>query len=133
MTISKFAALAGAAVLTAGIATGAFSALAAAPGQGAPSVPPTTIIVFDKPNFKGQSMTFDRSVPSLAALEFNDRPASVQIKGSRDWVLCEHRNFMGKCVRVRAKERDLKRVKIGGQVSSMYPVPVPPPKAPRPR
>jgi hypothetical protein len=128
MTISKFAALAGAAVL----ATGALSAFAAAPGPVAPSVPPTSIIVFDKPNFKGQSMTFDRSVASLAALQFNDRPASVQIKG-RDWVLCEHRNFMGKCVRIRAKERDLKRVKIAGQVSSMYPVPVPRPKAPRPR
>jgi hypothetical protein len=126
MTISKFAALAGAAVL----AAGTLSAFAAAPGPVVPSVPPTSIIVFDKPNFKGQSMTFDRSVASLAALQFNDRPASVQIKG-RDWVLCEHRNFMGKCVRIRAKERDLKRVKIAGQVSSMYPVPVPPPKAPR--
>jgi Beta/Gamma crystallin len=128
MTISKFAALAGAAVL----ATGALSAFAAAPGPVAPSAPPTSIVVFDKPNFKGQSMTFDRSVASLAALQFNDRPASVQIKG-RDWVLCEHRNFMGKCVRIRAKERDLKRVKIAGQVSSMYPVPVPRPKATPPR
>jgi hypothetical protein len=128
MTISKFAALAGAAVL----AAGTLSAFAAAPGPVVPSVPPTSIIVFDKPNFKGQSMTFDRSVASLAALQFNDRPASVQIKG-RDWVLCEHRNFMGKCVRIRAKERDLKRVKIAGQVSSMYPVPVPRPKATPPR
>ena len=126
MTISKFAALAGAVVL----AAGTLSAFAAAPGPVAPSAPPTSIIVFDKPNFKGQSMTFDRSVASLAALQFNDRPASVQIKG-RDWVLCEHRNFMGKCVRIRAKERDLKRVKIAGQVSSMYPVPLPPPKKPR--
>lgn len=129
MTISKFAILAGVAVL----ASGALSAFAAAPGPAAPSPPPTSIVVFDQPNFKGQSMTFERSVASLAALKFNDRPASVQIKG-RDWVLCEHRNFMGKCVRIRAKERDLKRVKIAGQVSSMYPVPVPPPKAaPRPR
>lgn len=129
MTILKFAALAGAMIL----AAGALSASAAPGGQGVPSVPPTSIVVFDQPNFRGQSMTFDRSVPSLAALQFNDRPASVQIKGSRDWVLCEHRNFMGKCVRIRAKERDLKRVKIAGQVSSLYPVPVPPPKPQRPR
>lgn len=128
MTISKFAALAGAAVF----AAGTLSAFAAAPGPVAPSTPATSIVVFDKPNFKGQSMTFNRSVASLAALQFNDRPASVQIKG-RDWVLCEHRNFMGKCVRIRAKERDLKRVKIAGQVSSMYPVPATPPTAPRPR
>jgi hypothetical protein len=132
MTISKFATFAGATVLTFGIAAGTLSAVAAPPAPPLPPGPPTSIVVFDKPNFKGQSMTFDRSVPSLAAMQFNDRPASVQIKG-RDWVLCEHRNFMGKCVRIRAKERDLKRVKIAGQVSSMYPVPVQPPKAPRPR
>jgi hypothetical protein len=35
---------------------------------------------------------------------------------------------MGKCVRVRAKEKDLKRLKIAGQVSSLYPVPMAPPK-----
>lgn len=99
------------------------AAMAAAPNAAAP--PPTAITVFDQPNFKGQSLTFERSVPSLAALQFNDRPRSVRIKGSRDWVLCEHRNFMGKCVRVRAREKDLKRLKIAGQVSSLYPVPVP--------
>ena len=92
----------------------------------------TSIKVFDKPNFKGNELTFDRGVPSLAAVNFNDRAASVQIVGTRDWVLCEHRNFMGKCVRVHLKEKDLKRLKIDGQVSSLYPVPVPPPKPPRP-
>ncbi len=35
---------------------------------------------------------------------------------------------MGKFVRIRGKERDLKRLKINGQVSSLYPVPVDPPK-----
>jgi hypothetical protein len=90
--------------------------------------PPTAIVVYDKPNFTGRALTFERSVPSLAAIGFNDLPSSVQIKGSRDWVLCEHRNFMGRCVRIRAKERDLKRLKINGQVSSLYPVPVAPPK-----
>lgn len=94
---------------------------------------PTAITVFDQPNFKGRTLVFDRSVPSLARVNFNDVIASVQIKGTRDWVLCEHRNFMGKCVRIRAKEKDLKRLKINGQVSSLYPVPVPPPAPPKPR
>jgi hypothetical protein len=97
----------------------------------APTV--TSIVVFDQPNFKGRSLSFDRSVPSLAKLNFNDVIASVQIKGTRDWVLCEHRNFMGKCVRIRAKEKNLKRLKIDGQVSSLYPVPVPPPAPAKPR
>lgn len=95
-----------------------------------PAPQPTSIVVYDKPNFAGRALTFDRSMPSLAAINFNDQPASVQIKGSRDWVLCEHRNFMGRCVRIRAKERDLKRLKINGQVSSLYPMPV---EAPKPR
>jgi hypothetical protein len=106
--------------------SGVVAALAAAPTTNSVP-PPTSITVFDKPNFTGRSLTFERSVPSLAALDFNDLPRSVRIKG-RDWVLCEHRNFMGKCVRVRAKEKDLKRLKIAGQVSSLYPVPVAPPK-----
>ena len=95
--------------------------------------PPPMITVFDQPNFKGRTLVFNSSVPSLAKVNFNDVIASVQIKGTRDWVLCEHRNFMGKCVRIRAKEKDLKRLKINGQVSSLYPVPVPPPAPPKPR
>lgn len=122
-----FAVLAGAAVVAAGFAVGALSAVAAVPAGPPKPPPPTSIIVFDKPNFKGRSMTFDQRVASMAAVQFNDVTASVQIKG-RDWVLCEHRNFMGKCVRIRGKERDLKRLKIDGQVSSLYPVPVEAPK-----
>ena len=99
----------------------------------APTVPqPTAITVFDQPNFKGRALTFQQSVPSLAKLQFNDVISSVQIKG-RDWVLCEHRNFMGKCVRVHDKEKNLSRLKILGQVSSLYPVPLPPPPPPKPR
>jgi len=100
-------------------ACGTLSVLAA-PNMTAPR--PTAITVYEKPNFKGRSLTFDRSVPSLAAVDFNDLTASVKIDGKRDWVLCEHRNFMGKCVRVRAKEKNLKRLKIDGKVSSIYPV-----------
>jgi hypothetical protein len=98
-----------------------------------PQQAPTAITVFDQPNFRGRTLVFDRSVPSLARLNFNDVIASVQIKGGRDWVLCEHRNFMGKCVRIRAKEKDLKRLKIDRQVSSLYPVPAAPPSPAKPR
>ncbi len=133
--MKTFAVVVGGAVIAASAAMTAFAqpyppmAAVAAP----PVPPPTVITVFDQPNFKGRTLVFDRSVPSLARLNFNDVIASVQIKGTRDWVLCEHRNFMGKCVRIRAKEKDLKRLKINGQVSSLYPVPVPPPAPPKPR
>ena len=97
-------------------AGGAFAAQTLAP------VPPTEITVYEKPNFQGRSLTFTNRVPSLAAVGFNDLPASVKIKGTRDWVLCEHRNFFGRCVRVHLKEKDLKRQKFTGVASSMYPV-----------
>lgn len=115
--------------VAAATACGTLSVLAA-PNMNAPL--PTAITVYEKPNFKGRSLKFDRSVPSLAAVDFNDLAASVKIDGKRDWVLCEHRNFMGKCVRVRAKEKNLKRLKIDGKVSSLYPVrDVPAPAKPR--
>jgi Beta/Gamma crystallin len=116
-TLKIFAGLA----LIAGLAGGA--AVAAAPDS-----THTSITVYDQPNFRGQSLTFERGVPSLARLGFNDKVASVRISGSRDWVLCEHRNFMGKCVRIHSKAKDLKRQGIVGQVSSLYPVPADQPK-----
>lgn len=119
------------------VVAGAFAAFAT-PGPSnvstAVATPsPTTIIVYELPNFKGSTLTFERRVASLAALSFNDKIASVKIKGTRDWVLCEHRNFMGKCVRVHMKEKDLKRLKIAGQVSSLYPVADAPPAPVKPR
>ena len=115
------------AVAVAGFAVVASAFDSPAPFLAATQAPTaTSIIVFDQPNFKGRSLSFDRSVPSLAKVQFNDVIASVQIKGTRDWVLCEHRNFMGKCVRIHAKEKNLKRLKIDGQVSSLYPVQVQP-------
>ena len=121
------AAAAAAALVIAGSAL-AQPVLATAPA----APPPTVITVFEQPNFKGRAMTFQQSVPSLAKLQFNDVISSVQIKG-RDWVLCEHRNFMGKCVRVHMKEKNLSRLKILGQVSSLYPVPLPPAVPAKPR
>jgi Beta/Gamma crystallin len=130
--MKTFAAAAAAVVVVASAAVAVAQPYYPAAATMAPP-PPTVITVFDQPNFKGRTLVFDRSVPSLAKLNFNDVIASVQIKGTRDWVLCEHRNFMGKCVRIRAKEKDLKRLKINGQVSSLYPVAPPPPAPPKPR
>ncbi len=117
--------------MTLAVAAGAISVAAvlsaAATAKSPEALRPTKITVYEKPNFKGRSMTFERSVPSLAAVKFNDLPASVKIEGKRDWVLCEHRNFFGKCVRIHAKERNLKRLKIAGMVSSLYPVREAPP------
>ena len=113
------------AFLAAALGLGALSAASAAPSNvtsTAQGGAQSAIVVYELPNFKGRAMTFNGYVPSMAAKQFNDVAASVQIVGKRDWVLCEHRNFMGRCVRVRAKEKDLRRLQIAGQVSSLYPV-----------
>lgn len=90
-------------------------------------LPPSTITLFEKPNFQGRSMTFDRRVASLNAVGFNDLAQSVKIDGKRDWVLCESRNFLGRCIRVHQKEKDLKRQKFTSLASSIYMVPDPVP------
>jgi len=117
------------AVVAASLVVGVVASAVAAPsfsttGVAAAPALATQIVVYDQPNFKGNVLVFERSVPSLAALNFNDRVASLMIKGKRDWVLCENRNFMGRCVRVRARANDLRMFQIAGRVSSMYPVPV---------
>ena len=91
---------------------------APAPTQATPS----KITLFEKPNFQGRSMTFERRVASLNAVGFNDTAQSVKIEGPRDWVLCESRNFLGRCIRVHVKEKDLTRQKFTSLASSIYPV-----------
>ena len=107
----------------------AFAALAATTTP-AP-LPPSKITLYEKPNFQGRSMTFERRAPSLNAVGFNDTAQSVKIDGLRDWVICESRNFMGRCIRVHLKEKDLKRLNFSGIASSIYPVLDPRPAAPK--
>lgn len=102
------------------------AALAAGPAP----LPPSSITLYEKPNFQGRSMTFSSRVASLNAVGFNDLAQSVKIDGKRDWVLCEGRNFLGRCIRVHLRERDLKRQKFSGLASSIYPVPDPRPVKP---
>lgn len=72
-------------------------------------------------------MTFDHRIPSLNAVGFNDLAQSVKIDGKRDWVLCDSRNFLGRCIRVHLKEKDLMRQKFSSLASSIYPVSDPAP------
>ena len=111
----------------------AFAADAVAP-VGAPAVAPApvplAIVVYDQPGFKGKTLRFDRAVPDLKAVNFDDKVASFEIQGAGDWMLCEGRNYSGRCVRGSAKADDLKVLQIAGRVSSLYPVPAPAAVAP---
>jgi hypothetical protein len=99
--------------------TAVFSAVAAAPQQSPSS--DSSITVYEDANFKGRSLVFRGTVPTLGAHRFNDTISSVKVRGTRDWVLCESRNYLGRCVRVRVV-RNLATFKMDNRVSSMYPV-----------
>ena len=105
--------------------SGACSAWAAeqvAP-QPTPVAAPAGIVVYDQPNFHGHALTLAQATPDLAKLNFDDRVASLVINGGGEWVLCENRNYGGRCIRVSAKAEDLKLLQLAGRVSSLYPVP----------
>ena len=119
--------------LTLALSTLAFAPVAAAGAPApAPAVPaaveqgPPTIVVYDQPNFKGRALTFTQAVPDLGQKQFDDKVASLAITGAGDWVLCEHRNYGGRCARVQGRADNLKLFDIVGRVSSLYPVPATP-------
>lgn len=120
-----------AAFLATAFLVSAGTAFAAAPTGKAPAaaVPPQPvpleIVIFDKPDFKGRSIRIGRPVPDLAALNFDNKVASLEIFGAGDWVLCEHRNYQGRCARVAMRAVNLKLQNLIDRVSSLYPVPAP--------
>jgi len=107
-------------------------AAVAAETQNATPAGPLTIVLYDQPDFKGRAVTVDRAVANLATLNMEDRVSSFTIKGAGDWVLCEHRNFAGRCVRVQAQAQNLNLFPIVGRVSSLYPAPAAAPAAATP-
>lgn len=114
-------------VAVASIAAGA--AFAAAPAPVAPAVPaapvPLTITVYDQENFKGRAVKIAAATPNLAVHQIEDKVASFEVAGAGDWVLCENRNYAGRCARVQSRAGDLRVIQLFSRVSSLYPVPAP--------
>lgn len=105
------------------------SATAAPPAAvpAAPAAPvPLSITLFDKENYKGRTVKLTAATPNLAVQQFEDKVASFEVAGAGDWVLCENRNYAGRCVRVQSKAGDMRVVQLFARVSSLYPVPTPP-------
>jgi hypothetical protein len=97
---------------------------ATAPAPVAPV--PLEIVVYDKPDYKGASLRIARAVADLTPMKFDNKVASLQILGAGDWVLCENRNYQGRCARVQLQAGNLKLFQLNDRVSSLYPVPAPP-------
>lgn len=118
--------LAAACVVSSVAAQAAAPAGAPAATTVAPVAPvPLEIIVFDKPDYKGTSLRISRATPDLGKLKFDNKVASLQIVGAGDWVLCENRNYQGRCARVQLQAVNLKLFQLNDRVSSLYPVPAP--------
>jgi hypothetical protein len=101
------------------------AALAAKPAA-APAAPvPLEIVVYDKPEFQGNALRIGKPVPDLAVLKFDNKVASLKIFGAGDWVLCENKNYQGRCARVAMEAVNLKLQNLNDRVSSLYPVPAP--------
>jgi Beta/Gamma crystallin len=101
-----------------------------APTTPASAPVPLSITVYDKENFKGRAVKITAATPNLSVHQFEDKVASFEVTGAGDWVLCENRNYAGRCARVQAKAGDLRLIQLFGRVSSLYPVPVPAATAP---
>jgi hypothetical protein len=92
----------------------------------APAAPvPLEIVVFDKSDYKGASLRIARPTADLGTLKFDNKVASFQIVGAGDWVLCENKNYQGRCARVQLQAGNLKLFQLNDRVSSLYPVPAP--------
>ena len=115
-------------MLTCTLAIAASTATAATP-PAAPAVPaapvPLQIVVYDQNDSKGNAITISTPVPDLGALKFDNKVASLLIKGDGDWVLCENKNYTGRCARVQSQAVNLKLFALNDRVSSLYPVPAP--------
>lgn len=88
------------------------AALAALVFAGAASTAGTAnaqeIILYDQPNFQGQSVTINRATSDLSAMRFNDRASSLRVV-SGQWELCVDANFSGGCFTYTGSEGHLGR------------------------
>ncbi len=66
------------------------------------------IILYDQPNFQGQSLTINRATSDLSAMRFNDRASSLRVV-SGQWELCVDAHFSGGCFIYSGQEAHLGR------------------------
>ncbi|MGB5162562.1 MAG: beta/gamma crystallin-related protein, partial [Thermoanaerobaculia bacterium] len=79
-----------------------------------------SIIVFTGPDFRGQQQTFDRALQRLADLGWDDRIASVQVRGD-EWQLCRQESFT-ECITVSRDVPNLASWGMDYAVNSLRPV-----------
>lgn len=80
------------------------------------------VTFYEGEGFRGRALTVDNTVPNFAPIGFNDRASSVVVERGR-WEMCEHSNFGGRCVVLRAGNYpSLASLGMSNTISSVRPV-----------
>lgn len=84
------------------------------------------VTLYERPDFRGQSVTIDRPVGNMDRIGFDDRASSAVVQ-SGDWQVCEDPGFRGRCAVLHPGEyRSLREVGLNNDISSMRPTGAPP-------
>ena len=87
--------------------------------------PSGSLVLFNSPNYRGQSATYNLATPNLYGA--NNRAQSVTVSGG-EWELCQGVNFTGRCIRLSRSTPNLANYGMRNRVSSVRPVGyIPPP------
>ncbi|NML60920.1 hypothetical protein HHL21_07435 [Massilia sp. RP-1-19] len=84
-----------------------------------PSGGDTSLVLFDRPDYRGAATTFRGAVEYLS--ENGSRAQSAAIEGG-EWELCEGSNFAGRCVTLDRNAPDLDSYGLRDRVGSVRPL-----------
>lgn len=77
------------------------------------------ITVYEHPDFRGDSVTFQNEVPDLRQHALNDRISSMEVDGNQAWEVCRDVNYGGGCRVFQGTIDDLRSEGWNDRISSM--------------
>ncbi len=77
---------------------------------------PPEIVLYDFPNFNGQSLTLNADADNITRQGFNDRTSSIRVL-SGNWEVCYDANYRSRCVEITEDMRQLGA--MDNQISSV--------------
>ncbi len=85
-------------------------------GNGGRNARDSRLVLFDRPNFRGDSRDIENTAMNLGS--FGDRARSVQVYGGT-WELCDGASRNARCITVSQSISDLRRLGLRGGVTSI--------------
>lgn len=92
------------------------------PGGNPGSLPPSSLVLYGQPGYRGSSVALRGPARSLAPWSFGDKAKSLQVRGRGRWQVCTLVNYGGRCVIVSDSVYDLGSLRLSNQISSARPV-----------